>query len=242
MPQLALGVLAAIGAQWCWSRARRWPAGARVALAAAVVAFMVAESAMPIVLTRVPDSTRATAVNELLARRPDGVVVELPVGSPADGWRWAYVEAPRQALSTIDWNERVGGYSGFAPPGYDELAATLETFPSRSALDAMRRLGVRYVVLRLALPGRLQPEQEREVERDGVGLYSPERARAIVDQVRAEGIGTVERVGDAYLIELDAPRSEGAARALPSLLGLRPHGRSAWDVPTTSPNDVSTNP
>lgn len=202
MPQLALAVLAAFGAQWLLHRVTRRGATLAALVAVSLVGAMIAESANRIQFARVPSMAVDTAVNHALARLPHGPVVELPAGSPSDGWPWAYIEAPRLALSTIDWDERVGGYSGFAPPEYDALAATLETFPSRASLTTMRRLGVRYVVLRTSVLARMPAVQQRDLERDGVARYSPAHARRVVDAVRRREVGTVTRYGDAYLVTL----------------------------------------
>ncbi len=151
MAQLAIALLAAAGATWVLARVRSRTIA--IVVTGVLACAIVAESAAPIVLVAFPNNARATAVNHALARLPHAPVVELPVGSPSDGVAWAFIEAPREVLSTIDWDPRVNGYSGFAPKQYDDLAATLETFPSAESLRALHDRGVRYVVVRIALPG-----------------------------------------------------------------------------------------
>ena len=129
-------------------------------------------------------------------------MLELPVGSPDDGWPWAYIETPRQYLSRIDGDPRISGYSGFAPPGFEETAATLESFPSDAAFDRIDDLGVRYVVLRTGIPNGLTAAQAEGVDLDGVGVYSDAHARAIVDALPPDRVAHVDQYGDAWLIEL----------------------------------------
>jgi hypothetical protein len=198
-PMLALALVGAVGLAGLTAHVSR---RARIGIAAIVGIVVLAESAMTISLARVADRVDATAVNEELARRPSAPVVELPVGSPSDGAAWAYIETPRQWLSVIDGNPRIGGYSGFDPKGYDQLAALLETFPNPEAIDRLRELGVRYVVLRTELPGPLRNFQEAIVDVDGVGRYSPESAQAIVDALAPDDVADAEQFGSAWLIEL----------------------------------------
>ncbi|MCU1426479.1 MAG: hypothetical protein JWL83_479 [Actinomycetia bacterium] len=201
MTQLAIALLAAFGAGWVLARVRsRVTRTATVALLACAV---LAESAAPVVLVRLPADPRATAVNHVLARLPRAPVAELPVGSPVAAYAWPFVEAPRQVLSTIDWNPRVDGYSGFTPKNYNSLAKTLNTFPSPASLRALRQHRVRYVVLRLALPGPLPRDQQALAGRDGIGFYSATHAQAIVRAIPPGSAKRVERIGDAYLITLE---------------------------------------
>jgi hypothetical protein len=141
-------------------------------------------------------------VNHVLARLPRGPVAELPVGSPAAAYAWPFVESPRQVLSTIDWDPRVNGYSGFTPKHYNFLAKTLNTFPSPISLRALRQRRVRYVVLRLALPGPLPRDQQALAGRDGIGFYSATHAQAILHAIPPGSATRVQRTGDAYLITL----------------------------------------
>jgi hypothetical protein len=178
----------------------------RAVIVTGLTALLLAESATSIVFTRVPDAGPARAVNEVLADRPSGPVVELPVGSSADGAAWAYIETPRQWLSRIDGDPRVSGYSGFDPPGFDAVAAALDTFPSEDAFAALSDLGVRYVVIRTALPGPLRRFQEDYVAVDGVGFVAPERAAGIIETVRNDPrVRRVDHYGDAWLVELEQP-------------------------------------
>lgn len=201
-PLLVLAVFAGLGVSAVAERVRSH--GARVALIVGLAAFVVAESALSIRFTPAPDDPRATAVNEELARRSDDPVLELPAGDPSN-WRYALVEAPRQLLATTDWRPRVGGYSGFMPPLYPEQVSVLDTFPSGESLAVLDDLGVRTVVLRLALPGSLPGDLQRALDRDGVARYSERTARRLLDAIPDERVAEIDRVGAAYVVELTPP-------------------------------------
>jgi hypothetical protein len=123
----------------------------RAAIVAAVAGVvMLAELAVPLPWADLAHDRQTLAVYRALAHRPAGAVVELPMMIPHDNaYEWAVVEAPRMVYSSLDWHPRVNGYSGFVPPGYDEDAAILDTFPAPAALQRAREHGVRWVVLHL---------------------------------------------------------------------------------------------
>ena len=202
-PLLVLALLAALGLGALLARVKRREL--RIAIVAVCILAIGAESMMAIDVAETPSDAASRAVNIELARRDPGPVLELPVGSPADGWPWGYIETPRQYLSTIDDQPRVSGYSGFAPPDFDTTARILETFPSDDAFALVDELGVRYVVLRTGVPNGLEEFQEDVVGTDGVGLYSEDSAQAILDALPRERVERVDRFGDAWLIQLRAP-------------------------------------
>jgi hypothetical protein len=74
--------------------------------------------------------------------------------SPADPDRWGKLEAPRMIYSSIDWNSRVNGYSGFWPPGYLNYVQELNQFPSPRSLEILRQLRVRWVMIHVQPNGR----------------------------------------------------------------------------------------
>ena len=199
-PLLVLALFAALGLGALLGRVRR--RGARLAIIGAVVVLVGAESMMGIFFAETPSDRASRAVNRELAARDPAPVLELPVGSPADGWPWAYIETPRQYLSRIDGDPRISGYSGFAPPDFDEKAAVLESFPSDEAFDLIDELGIRYVVLRTGIPNGLTDFQAEVVGSDGVGVFSDERARAVIAAIPPDRVAHVDHYGDAWLIEL----------------------------------------
>lgn len=140
---LALALLVGLAYQ---ALADRVPPGRRMALAIAIGAVVLVEVGGPLGRVDVPEGDRLL-VYEALADAPEGPVLELPMRTPTDGARWAFVEAPRMYHATTDWNPRVNGYSGSAPRGFEERAATLNSWPARDADALADDLGVRYVIL-----------------------------------------------------------------------------------------------
>jgi len=199
-PLLVLALFAAVGLGSLLAHVRQF--WIRAGIVAAVIIVIGAESMVAVAFTEPPHDRASRAVNRALAAREPGPVVELPVGSPDDGWPWAYIETPRQYLARIDGDPRISGYSGFAPPGFEATAATLESFPSDAAFDRLDDLGVRYVVLRTGVPNGLTAAQAEGVGLDGVGVYSDAHARAIVDALPPDRVARVDQYGDAWLIEL----------------------------------------
>lgn len=205
VPQCVLAVLAALGLVWLLKRFRpRTGVIASMVLGLAVLA----ESAVAPGTIRLPTDPRFVAVNQALAERPPGVVLELPMANPSDGYLQAYIEAPRSLLSTLDWNERVNGLSGYSPEGFEGVANDLESFPDPAAFERIDRLGVRYVVLRTAVVGATGEEvlkEDKALLEDGKAAYLPSTAEEMLAAAPDERIAGVERHGDAYLIEIRPP-------------------------------------
>ena len=79
-----------------------------------------------------------------IAEDPERVaVLELPIFSGLS----VHNNATYVLASTTHWKPLVNGYSGYEPPGFGATARRLMRFPSPSALDILRELHVRYVVL-----------------------------------------------------------------------------------------------
>lgn len=195
--QCVLAVLAALGLVWLL---RRFRPRTMLVVSAVLGLVVLAESATPPGIVQLPDEPRFLAVNQALAERPPGVVVELPMGNPSDGHLWAFIEAPRNFLSTWDWNERVNGTSGYGPEGFEQVANDLETFPAPGAFERIDRLGIRYVVLRTAAVGG---PDSTALSRDGKAAYLPFTVRKMLADAPDERIASVERHGDAVLVEIN---------------------------------------
>ncbi|HWS46337.1 MAG TPA: hypothetical protein VN636_10780, partial [Acidimicrobiia bacterium] len=169
--ELALCLFAAVGLDALLVHLRR---NARALVVVGAAGLVIAESVIALTYVRVPTSASDGGVDTALRARPRGVVVELPISSSASGASWPFAEMPRQLLALRDHDPRVNGYSGFQPKNYDALAASLDAFPDPDALSTLRRLGVRYVILRTALVGELTPRVEvAQVGKDGAGRYDP---------------------------------------------------------------------
>lgn len=182
---LALCVLAAAGLAALGDRLRA-PWRSVVGVGAGVL--LLAELAAPIPRTVLPTGSAHLAVYRALARRPAGVVVELPMPDPADGTRWAVLEAPRLLYATIDWHPRLNGYSGSWPPSYRDDAAVLARLPSAVAQARLRERCVRYVVLHVGPFAGQAQFGEAEASRIARGL--------------ARGGATVRRFGPDRLADL----------------------------------------
>ena len=72
----------------------------------------------------------------------NAVVAEMPTSGPMDPATFRY-----EYLSTYHWHALVNGSSGFEPPAAKEVASQISGFPSPTAIEHLRSLGVRYVVV-----------------------------------------------------------------------------------------------
>jgi hypothetical protein len=182
---LALAMLAAAGFAALATRL----GDRRAAIVATVAgAVMLAELAVALPWADLAHDRQTLAVYRALAHQPAGAVVELPMMIPHDdAYQWAVVEAPRMVYSSLDWHPRVNGYSGFVPPGYDEDAAILDTFPAPAAVQRARQHGVRWVVLHLGAS-------------QGYPMYSD---ATVATKLKALPRGaTAQRHGRAWLVDL----------------------------------------
>jgi hypothetical protein len=132
-----LAVLGGIGFQ----ALQRLVTGARprrVLFVATLVAIGLEFGSAPLRLERlstdVPDGYR------FLRTVYPSVIVELPF----EDWELA---PDFMYWSTYHWNSLVNGYSGYEPPAYRKIAERMRTFPDDSAIDRLKELGVRYVVV-----------------------------------------------------------------------------------------------
>jgi hypothetical protein len=119
-------------------------------------------------------------VYKQLASLPPGPVVSLPdyAGTPV-----AFDEANYQFFSTAHWHPIANGFSRAEPPGFRALMDRLKTFPAPTSINAMREVGIRYVVVR-ATADPFQGEPPR-----------PD-----------DGVRLVARVDNDYLFEVSPPR------------------------------------
>jgi hypothetical protein len=117
-----------------------------------------------------------------LARRlrslpPDSVIAAFPFGVQAWDIRHVYE-------STMHWQRLVNGFSGYAPPWYDELARRLRDpyVEPEAAWHALRATGATHaVVRRQAYLGRLPPAPYGWLEAHGARLV----ARVGTDEIYA---------------------------------------------------------
>lgn len=144
---LFIGVFAAYGLVrlQSWLQARRLSGGAYApALCAAVLALEYA--AMPVALIPAPQRSSSSA---WLADQPAGVVAELPMPIGFD--RTHEPEVIYQ--STFHWHKLVNGHSGNLPLSNYTLYKAVETLPAPEGLEALKRAGVRYIIVHEAWYG-----------------------------------------------------------------------------------------
>ncbi len=189
LPALGIALLAGRGFERLVGGAprRHVAAGALV-----LVAVLLAELFVRPGTAAVADGPAELAVNKALGSRPEGVVTELPVPTLPD---YPYVLAIRQLRSLEDGFPRVEGYSGDAPAGLPEYLQATSTFPSPSALQAMRQAGVRHVVLHGA-------------DRACVARYGPDELDAVLAAASSSSeVEDVTRVGGSAIVTLtEEPR------------------------------------
>jgi hypothetical protein len=215
--QLAAALLAAVGfdalprtvlGDRLRRRARSGPRARWFRTSAPVVALVICVATIGIEAhtdlrwARVPTAGRDGAANEFLADRPEGPVLELPISSPAEGVAWAFAEAPRMVLSTIDWKPRVSGYSGFYPPLYQAQATALNTIPESGASQLADGFGVRFLVLRTAPIVTGDEKLDQLVIDHSVSHMTSERARAVVAALPPDRVVRVDNVSGAVVVEL----------------------------------------
>ena len=136
---MCLAVLAARAAAAIFARI---PASKQTLCATAIAALILVEYwSAPMRLIPYP---RSALLYDLLAKLPDGNVLELPVPRldtlPFHDSRYLY-------SSTLHWKTLVNGYSGYYPPTYIQRLVRLNTFPSESFINQIRFDNVRYVIV-----------------------------------------------------------------------------------------------
>lgn len=142
--QLALVVVATLSLTWFLAHVSA--RSVRIAICVILSAFVVWESTAGVPLVRVP-RVLDHSVYDTLRNLDEGIVVELPMAPRGAGVAYAYLEATRMVLASGDDQRTVNGYSGFAPPDYDRVVDTLNTFPSVESVELLRQLNVDYVMV-----------------------------------------------------------------------------------------------
>lgn len=142
----AAAVLAAFGLNDLYKRMeKRSPIAAWATTAVLILVLAVEYNPAPITLGNSNVNTaKSSPLYQWLAAQPPSPIVELPMGLPternsADVWY--------QFQTLFDNQRRMNGASGFAPPFNDQVARTLEHFPSAESVGMLQQLGVRYVVV-----------------------------------------------------------------------------------------------
>jgi hypothetical protein len=177
MALIAMAVLAGYGAAALLNRGGRALAlqsnpRHRIALGVVLVA------AVNLEVLRAPlwyrDFPGIPTIYGVLRDEPHAVVVEMPFYDR----RAFFGNAGYMINATRHRHPIVNGYSGFAPPGFEQTAQTMRAFPGDKALELMHRLGVTHVVVhrtsgmerrRAAIDA--SPALRLVAEQDGIAIY-----------------------------------------------------------------------
>jgi hypothetical protein len=189
---VALAALAAIGATRLLARLAS-PAIRLAVVLALALAIVVEGYGGTFGVERVPSAAMAVdrAAYEWLATQPHGPMLELPMGTPDPAVRY-------QLRTLVHGNRIVNGYSGYGTALDEFLGGPpfTEMENAAAALAAVRRIGVRYVVVH----GQLYPDHAT--------------ARRVIDGLAAEAehVARTATFGPVTVFELrpappDAPAS-----------------------------------
>lgn len=144
---LALSVLASLGMARVLARVRRVRPGGDAG-AAAVVTVLILMASVAEYASRLgplhPWIQRPPMYALWLRSQPAGAVVDFPTpfghALPLHEPEWSY-------LGIFHHHPLVNGYSGYYPRPYMDMLGALAGFPSDESISALRRRGVRYVIL-----------------------------------------------------------------------------------------------
>lgn len=198
--QLALVGAAAMGLaaflQWRGSRT------ARLVFCAALSCLILFESAQFVPIVRVPTVAHDSVYAQLTDLPNDGVVAELPMAPLELGPTFAYLEATRMVLASGDSLRTVNGYSGFAPPGYEAIVDSLNTFPSAASLQTLRDLGAKYVVIHTTPMDTGLDEVTTTVNESGYAYVSPDKLAATLAALPPNAIKQRTDAADGVILIL----------------------------------------
>lgn len=204
----ALVGIALLGAFGLRRGLRRLGPRARLPVTAAACALVLLELVRTNTWAPLPQDDVTLAAYRELAQRPDGAVVELPMADPATDPAYPYVEAPRQLHASVDWHPRVNGYSGYVRPRYLEDVQVLNTFPSAAALERLRALRVRYVLIHGG-QGTTTSTYSPDAVRDMLAALGPEASSSLHGQDVLVDLGNQGFLAPAAQPWTAANRSDG---------------------------------
>lgn len=149
LAMLAVATLSTYGAAFLL---RRNGTGSRVSVALLGMAFL-AESFVVSFPAGKPMPFPVPEVYHRVSSLPTGAVLSLPSyrGSP-EGFR----EADYLYYSTVHWHPIANGFGRHEPLSHRDNLSALVQFPAPAAMDRLRALGIRYVVLHTGRDDRLR--------------------------------------------------------------------------------------
>jgi hypothetical protein len=147
---MALALLAAIGVATIRPPLGRWGTAACVLLSAGILF----ESYVVNFPGGKPKPFPIPSAYAHLATLPAGAVLSLPAYRATPE---AFRDSDYLYFSTAHWQRIVNGYSRQEPPAHAELMETVTHFPAAHALERLRQIRVRYVVVNSERASELRP-------------------------------------------------------------------------------------
>jgi hypothetical protein len=141
----SLAVLAAFGVAAVW---KRWKGRGKPVFVGVVSLLILAEYfSLPIPLTRIPVKEEIPEVYRWLSSQKgeDFALLELPLPRPAQSS--CILDCPRLYYSTLHWKRLVNGFSGYAPPIYEELIRRWENNSFEQNIGDLKVLRLRYLLI-----------------------------------------------------------------------------------------------
>jgi len=160
---MALALLAACGVAALRRRLGRWGAAA-CGLLGAVILF---ESYVVDFPGGKPKPFSIPPAYTHLAALPPGGVLSLPAYRATPE---TFRDTDYLYFSTAHWQSIVNGYGRQEPPSHAELMETVKHFPAAAALERLRHIGVRYVVVNGDRASELRPAIDTARRTPGVTL------------------------------------------------------------------------
>ena len=190
------------------------PISLRHLLVAGCATVAIVEGATILPLTPVKVGKSVPPVYQWLATNPEpGAVVELPIDDNA------FHESPRSYYSTYDHRPLVNGFRSFIPPLYNDLANSINLFPSVEAISTLERLGIRFVVVHRA---ELTPSAQERLSLlknvPGIQLatqFGPDEVFRVTGQTQPESIELTLRQSGC----IDTSTSQGTTTSIATLNG-----------------------
>jgi hypothetical protein len=164
----------------------------------------------------------------LAAKQLDGPILEFPVGESF------YQALQYMYFSTYHWLPLVNGTSRFLPPTHEQLNAEMSSLPSLEAVEILRNLGVKGVVVH---SDQLTPEEAtrwRDINLAGLGLEEVARFGSAVVYKLSPSHSTTDR---SLVLAMPDRIGEGEGTRLPARalmkvgLLLESRGRQLWVHP-----------
>jgi hypothetical protein len=182
--QVCLVLLAGFGLDWLWRRRHR--AGRVIAVAVTVLALL--EGAQFPARTAPALEGHDDDWVAWLAAKPAGPVamVPLPAGPSARDYA-ATTEA--MLLSLQHHHVLVNGYSGYFPAPYVTLRVAMRDFPDGRTVGALRRLGVRWIVVENRWLVGTRPDRMVDSGFDVVPAFRGERRSVYAMAITSPGGG-----------------------------------------------------